>query len=125
MCAAVGLCDQSSSSQTGVTHSRKLMAEGLKQQQSVGDDTFCQFCTMAVSYIKVIRNKFMDTLHVYLGCTVPPGFLKRAADETRRIVLLAKLFAIDLIIFMRRLDHCILTSNGLMPTAHLGDIVAT
>ena len=33
-----------------VSHSRKLLVE---EQKLVGDDTFCQFCTMAVSYIKV------------------------------------------------------------------------
>lgn len=52
VCAAVGLCDQSTSTRMPVSQSRKLMAEGLKKAQ-LGDDTFCQFCTMAVSYIKV------------------------------------------------------------------------
>ncbi len=48
VCAAVGLCDQSAGRQM-VSHSRKLLVE----EQNLGDDTFCQFCTMAVSYIKV------------------------------------------------------------------------
>lgn len=55
VCAAVGLCDQSGGRQMPVSHSRKLLVE---EQKLVGDDTFCQFCTMAVSYIKVCNFCF-------------------------------------------------------------------
>ena len=60
VCAAVGLCDQSAGRQMPVSHSRKLLVE---DQKMVGDDTFCQFCTMAVSYIKVclFQEIFLST----------------------------------------------------------------
>ena len=53
VCAAVGLCDQGRLQTGTVSQSRKLMAEGLHKDPKLKDDTFCQFCTMAVSYIKV------------------------------------------------------------------------
>ena len=57
VCAAVGLCDQSAgSAETSVSKSRRLLADIHPAQSKagpLGDDTFCQFCTMAVSYIKV------------------------------------------------------------------------
>jgi len=58
VCAAVGLCDQSARSAEGtVSRSRRLLA-GVHPAHSqllaeLQDDTFCQFCTVAVSYIKV------------------------------------------------------------------------
>jgi phytepsin len=57
VCAAVGLCDQSAgSAEASVSKSRRLLADihpGHSKAGPLKDDTFCQFCTMAVSYIKV------------------------------------------------------------------------
>jgi phytepsin len=68
VCAAVGLCDTSRVSREGImSRGRKLLMQGshLEGTQTtgphgsssdisgVGDDTFCQFCTVAISYIKV------------------------------------------------------------------------
>ena len=58
VCAAVGLCDQTARSVDGaVSKSLRLLSDVHAGQSSVHsklqDDTFCQFCTVAVSYIKV------------------------------------------------------------------------
>ena len=54
----MGLCDQTARSIDGaVSKSRRLLSDVHAGQSSVHsklqDDTFCQFCTVAVSYIKV------------------------------------------------------------------------
>ena len=55
----MGLCDQSGISREAVmSNGRKLLSAAAHpranmQAANLGDDTFCQFCSMAVSYIKV------------------------------------------------------------------------
>lgn len=58
VCAAVGLCGQSLVSREAVvSKSRRLLVEGdlppVHGSNKVKDGTFCQFCSMAVGYIKV------------------------------------------------------------------------
>ena len=55
----MGLCDQSAFSREAVmAKSRRLLmdSESAEQKTNVGDDTFCAFCNMAVSYMKVISR---------------------------------------------------------------------
>lgn len=75
VCAAVGLCDQSGRSvEAAVSRSRRLLTDihgGQAQlHNKLGDDTFCQFCTMAVSYIKVSSSFPIQTIHG-LGSFIP------------------------------------------------------
>jgi phytepsin len=53
VCAAVGLCDQSAVSREAIFAKSRRLLMADEDTKSVGDDTFCAFCNMAVSYMKV------------------------------------------------------------------------
>ena len=56
VCAAVGLCDQSAVSREAIFAKSRRLLMADEDTKSVGDDTFCAFCNMAVSYMKVASH---------------------------------------------------------------------
>ena len=52
VCAAIGLCDQTSGGLPGRSTSRKLQFVA-EEEEPLQDNPLCPFCTAAVSYAKV------------------------------------------------------------------------